>query len=272
MRDTNHAKALAVFVNAAQSSQAGERELGLTVLMNLAGSKIANEKVKTAALRAADLCMKSPESALSLLKAVRQTKSEDYAFQVLTLTKSSQPEVQKEAPDPGDALEPRSSPARIARIRIKYLKYDDVLASAQKEKGDAAAGARLFVKQGCIACHTTAKADPPKGPYLGDVAARYKRHEIIESILKPNAKIAQGFETNVFVMKSGKTLNGFVTREAGDEVDIRDAAGLGFTLKKADIDERAQSKISVMPEQLVDTLTVPELASILAYLDEFNKQ
>ncbi len=271
LRDTNHAKSLGVFVKAAQSAQAGERELGLVVLMNLAASKIATEKVKTAALQAADQCMKSPEWALTLLKAVRKTKAEEYAFQVLTLTKSSQPEVQKEAQDLVKLLS-LDRPHQERKDAIKHLKYDDILASAQKEKGDAAVGARLFAKQGCIACHTTAKSEPPKGPYLGDVAARYKRPELIESILKPNAKIAQGFETNVFVLKNGKTLNGFVTREGGTEVEIRDAAGLGMTLKKADIDERMASKISVMPEQLVDTLTVPELASILAYLEELNKQ
>ncbi len=271
LRDTNNAKALEVFVKAAQSKDAGERELSLVVLMNLSGSKISSEKVKAAALKAADQCMKNPESAMSLLKAVRKTKSEDFAFQILTLTKSSQPDVQKEAQALVTLLR-LDRPREDRKDAIKHLKYDDVLAAAQKEKGDADIGSRLFVKQGCIACHTVSKADPPKGPYLGDVAARYKRPELIESILKPNAKIAQGFETNVFVLKNGKTLNGFVTHEGGTEVEIRDAAGLGMTLKKTDIDERATSKISVMPEQLVDTLTVPELASILAYLEELNKQ
>ena len=73
------------------------------------------------------------------------------------------------------------------------------------------------------------------------------------------------------MLTSGKTLSGFVVRESGDAVEIRDAAGLSFTLKKADIDERAQSKISVMPEKLADMLTVPELASLLAYLEALPK-
>jgi putative heme-binding domain-containing protein len=189
---------------------------------------------------------------------------------VLTLTKSSQIEVQKEATAIVKLLS-LDRPRQDRKDTIKHLKYDDVLNAAQKEKGDPALGARLFVKQGCIACHTIAKSEPPKGPYLGDVANRYKRPELIESILKPSAKIAQGFETVVFALTNGKTLNGFVVRESGDEVEIRDAAGLSFTIKKADIDERTPSKISVMPEQLVDMLTVPELASILAYLEELNK-
>ena len=270
LRDNGHSKRLDLFMKSVQSPDPRERELALTVLMNLAGSKIAKEKVKTAANQAVELSMKSPGAALSFLNAVRKTRAEEYAFQVLNLTKSTQPEVQIEALALVKMLN-LDRPRQDRKDAIKYLKYENVLAAAQKESGDAAQGARLFAKQGCAACHTITKSEPPKGPYLGDIANRYKRPELIESILKPSAKIAQGFETNVFVMTSGKTLNGFVVREAGDELEIRDGAGLGFTLKKADIEERLHSKVSVMPEQLVETLTVPELASILAYLETLNK-
>jgi putative membrane-bound dehydrogenase-like protein len=270
LRDTGHAKRLDLFVKAAQSAQAGERELGLVVLMNLASSKIANATVKAAALKAADYSMKDPQTALSLLKAIRQTRADDFDLQVLTLTKSSQAEVRKEALAVAKLLN-LDRPRKDRKDTIKYLKYDDVLAAAQKEKGDPVLGARLFLKQGCVACHTVTKDEPPKGPYLGDVASRYKRPELIESILKPSAKIAQGFETILFELKDGKNLSGFVVREAGEEVEIRDPAGLRYVLKKADIEERVPSKISAMPEQLAELLTVPELASILAYLEELSK-
>ena len=142
LRDTGHAKRLDLFVKSAQSAQAAERELALVVLMNLAGSKIANDKVRAAAFKAADLSMKSPETALSLLKAVRQTRAEEYAFQVLTLTKSSQAEVQKEAAALVKLLG-LDRPRQDRKDTIKHLKYEDVLAGAQKEKGDAAARARV---------------------------------------------------------------------------------------------------------------------------------
>src|SRR5205085_5026924 len=156
----------------AQWAEDGERDLGLTVLMTLAGSgKIASEKVKSAAQKAADLSMNSPATALSLLKAIRQTRSDEYAVHVLALTKSSQPDVQKEAAALVKLLD-LDRPKQDRKDALKHLKYEDVLASAQMEKGDAQAGARLFVKQGCIACHTIAKSEPPKGPYLGDIATR----------------------------------------------------------------------------------------------------
>src|ERR1700722_4743332 len=131
---------------------------------------------------------------------------------------------------------------------MKGLQEDGVLPRAAKEKGDVALGGRLFLKQNCIACHTVSKNEPVKGPFLGDVTARYKRPELIESILKPSAKIAQGFETHIFTMTDGKIITGFVVRESGDEIEIRDVAGLAGVLKKSNIDERRQSKDSVMPE------------------------
>ena len=47
----------------------------------------------------------------------------------------------------------------------------------------------LFKAQSCVACHTTADGQTPKGPHLADIGKRYKPDE---SALKPSAKLAQG--------------------------------------------------------------------------------
>ena len=86
-------------------------------------------------------------------------------------------------------------------------------------------GQSLFEKQGCINCHSIAKGQAIKGPYLGDVTTRYNRTELTESILKPSAKIAQGFETVKVALTSGQTYEGFVVREAGDELEMRNSSG-----------------------------------------------
>jgi putative heme-binding domain-containing protein len=139
-----------------------------------------------------------------------------------------------------------------------------------KAKGDARLGERLFQRQGCIACHTVAPGEPAKGPSLLGISARYSRAELIESILKPSAKIAQGFEPQRFATVDGRTFEGFVTRESGDEVEIRDAQGGVILLPKKDIDERARGNVSVMPVSLVDPLTIPDLAALLGYLESLK--
>ncbi|PYI82034.1 MAG: heme-binding protein, partial [Verrucomicrobia bacterium] len=93
------------------------------------------------------------------------------------------------------------------------------------------------------------------------------RAELCESILRPGAKIAQGFETQWFTMKDGDEFEGFVTREGGDDLDLRSIAGVTATLAKKDIAERGKRDTSMMPNGLVDKLPPEDLASILAYLE-----
>ena len=62
---------------------------------------------------------------------------------------------------------------------------------------------------------------------LGGIAGRYSRAELCESILKPSAKIAQGFETQWFKTNDGDVLIGFcVSREQrGSGSPHRDGTG-----------------------------------------------
>jgi len=113
---------------------------------------------------------------------------------------------------------------------------------------------------------------PPKGPFLGGVAAKYSRPELCESILKPSAKIAQGFESQWFKTKKGEQIEGFVTREAGDEVELRNILGVTAVVKKSDIKERGKREISVMPEALLAKSKVDDLASLLAFLESLKGQ
>ena len=145
-----------------------------------------------------------------------------------------------------------------------------MLAAVLKDKGDATLGATLFEKQGCVNCHAIAKGQPIKGPYLGDVTTRYNRAELTESILKPSARIAQGFETKKFALNSGQTYEGFVVRESGDEIEMRNSSGAVSLISKKDIEETSKSELSVMPQGLLDPLTPHDLASLLAYLESLK--
>ena len=153
---------------------------------------------------------------------------------------------------------------------IASLPFETVAAAAVQEKGDPRLGERLFQRQGCIACHTVAPGEAAKGPSLLGIAARYSRAELIESILKPSAKIAQGFEPQKFATVDGRTFEGFVVRESGDEVELRDAQGTATVLPKKDIEERARGTVSIMPNGLADSLTIQDFAAMLAYLESLK--
>ena len=126
------------------------------------------------------------------------------------------------------------------------------------------------MRAGCIACHTVDAAEPPKGPALNAVAKIYDRAALTESILKPNAKVAQGFESVWFKTKKGEQLEGFVVREGGDSLEVRNIAGQSITLPKADITERGKREQSMMPEGLMNAFSPADFASLLAYLQSLK--
>jgi len=153
---------------------------------------------------------------------------------------------------------------------IANMSYEAAAARAAKAKGDSLRGKSLFTQQGCIACHTYSNGQEPKGPHLVDIGKRYKRGELIESILKPSAKIAQGFDTYQFVMDDGQSHIGFVVRESAKTVSIRHASGIAQELAKGEILERKKGTQSMMPVGLVVNLTPEQLADLLAYLESLK--
>jgi putative heme-binding domain-containing protein len=266
-RDARHNRELPAFLKLTESDSALQRELGFSVLLHLYDNKSTSSQAKASIQRAVDRAWTKPAQAVSLLHAIGQTQTEQFAFQVRSLQQDKNAEVKEAAVAAAKllGLDRESKGPRIGK-----LPYEEVLAAALKEKGDPKLGAQLYNRTGCVSCHTLSKNEPPKGPFLGDVAARYKRPELIESILKPSAKIAQGFETQVFVLTSGLVLEGFVVREAGNEIEIRNLQGVATVIPRADIDERSRRDISVMPNGLADNLTVRDLASLLAYLESLT--
>lgn len=163
---------------------------------------------------------------------------------------------------------PRADPGNPNQIG--NLSFEAASSRALAASGDAARGAALFKSQSCVACHTTADGQTPKGPHLFEIGKRYKPAELVESVLRPSAKLAQGYETYQFLLVDGGSLQGFVVSERADATIIRDADGKQREIKKAEVEERTIQKISAMPEGLTSNLTPEQLADLLAYLESLK--
>ena len=266
-RDARHGRNAAYFAGLAREDAAERRLLGYAVLANLATGKVTEKNARAAATAAVDSGWTTPAGTLALLEAINRLKLDGYATPVRSRLNDPQPEIARAAQAAAKTLKLETTTGQP----IEKMAYADVLAAVQKQKGDAKLGADLFVRVGCSACHTVNADEAPKGPFLGGIGTRYSRAELTESILKPNAKIAQGFETQWFKNKDDEELEGFVTREGGDDLDLRNVAGITTTLAKKDIAQRAKREKSIMPEALADKLTAAELASLLAYLETKGK-
>ena len=154
--------------------------------------------------------------------------------------------------------------------QIGNMSYEAAARRALQAKGDAERGKSLFAAQSCRACHTDADGQTPKGPHLVDIGKRYSPAELVESILKPSAKIAQGYESYGFAMADGRVFTGFVVGEGASTVQIRESSGALRELKRSDIEERRRQEPSAMPEGIAASLTPEQLADLVAYLQSLT--
>jgi putative membrane-bound dehydrogenase-like protein len=182
----------------------------------------------------------------------------------VAIAKGTLPEKEKELPILILKADPKNPD------QIGNLPYEVAVKRTLQVKGDAGRGKALFKSQSCSACHTDADGQTPKGPHLVDIGKRSSAAELVESILQPSAKIAQGFETYTFVMKDGRLFTGFVVTESAKAVQIREANGLQRELMLVDLDARQIQKQSAMPDGLVSNLTPPQLADLLAYVQSLK--
>jgi putative heme-binding domain-containing protein len=168
-------------------------------------------------------------------------------------------------------IKPADPTVDLARIAAKKgqigkMSIEDIMLTLKKVKGKTALGKQLFTRQGCIACHTTEKGQPLKGPFMGQVGAVLSPEQIAESILKPNASISQGFATVQVQTRDKKIYIGFVTAQIADGIEIRDIAGKATRIQTDNIAKRTEVEMSMMPPGLVNALSLEEFASLIAFL------
>lgn len=150
--------------------------------------------------------------------------------------------------------------------KLANLETTDIAKFAMASTGDATMGEIIYTRQGCIACHAVDQKAVQKGPYLGSAGSKFTKDYLIQSILDPNAVVAQGFQTELVTMKDKTAHMGFVTREEDGVIDIRNIAGVVTQLKETMIAKRDHQPQSMMPSGLASTLTVDEFNHLISYL------
>jgi mono/diheme cytochrome c family protein len=123
-------------------------------------------------------------------------------------------EAQVESPRPSNGNPMASMPAHI----VEGTDLDDVAAYVGKYAGvpgaappkvEGGPGAQVFAGNGCGSCHTLAAANSggTTGPDLDEVLPGQPESEIQESIVDPNAKIAQGYPAGVMPENFEETIS-----------------------------------------------------------------
>lgn len=139
-----------------------------------------------------------------------------------------------------------------------------------KPVGDADAGRRVFALATgarCYVCHQFEGRGGIVGPDLSRVSFAMDHAKLVESIVEPSKEIAPLYVSAILELKNGDTLSGVSLNEAGANwISLADATGKRHRIKSDDVVSRREEKISVMPEGLLDSMSVREFQDLMAYL------
>jgi quinoprotein glucose dehydrogenase len=107
------------------------------------------------------------------------------------------------------------------------------------------------------------------GPPMDGLASRVTPEHILEAIVDPNAKIAEGFENLLIELMDGRFFAGIIKQETETEIILASPEDGLVTLKKAEIKSRERGA-SGMPEGINDILSKAELRDVMAYLQSLK--
>src|SRR5262249_15411565 len=104
------------------------------------------------------------------------------------------------------------------------------------------------------------------GPDLSTIGTKYRKDELLRSILSPSAAIGYNFRSVVVATTSGQAITGLPVEETPDRLVLKTAEGKRIVVRPSEVEARQVSEISLMPEGLAETLTEQELVDLLAFL------
>ncbi len=130
-------------------------------------------------------------------------------------------------------------------------------------------GRQLYSGVACSACHRFVNEGGSVGPDLTGVAGRFSLHDLLESIVEPSKIISDQYEAINIRMKNGDVISGRVGNLSGSSIDVVEDMfdpGRMTNVRRAEIESIAPSKVSMMPEGLLNSLQLDEIQDLVAFL------
>ncbi|MEO1998150.1 MAG: dehydrogenase, partial [Planctomycetaceae bacterium] len=136
------------------------------------------------------------------------------------------------------------------------------------DKADERRGQGIFhgTKTACISCHQMGYVGGRIGPGLNGIGKIRSERDLLESILFPSASFVRSFEPVQVLTNAGLVYNGLVREENDKELVVALDAQKVVRIAQADIAERRDSPLSIMPAGLDKTLSDQDLADLIHFL------
>lgn len=145
---------------------------------------------------------------------------------------------------------------QMAQLRNQLT--PDFLSETNLERGHA-----LFEKN-CGSCHVMHGKGGRIGPDLTG-ADRRNLNYLLENIIDPSSVVAETFQTSVVMLEDGRLLTGVISEQNDRTLKLQTKEEL-LTLDRRAIEETKRTKLSLMPDGLLDPMTLEEKRDLVGFL------
>jgi cytochrome c oxidase cbb3-type subunit 3 len=162
-------------------------------------------------------------------------------------------------------------PANLADMEIwrlaAFVRSLGAPAYESKLPGDADAGAAIFFgKGGCSGCHMVHGRGGFLGPDLTGIGAERTAPRLREAIVKPSARIVEGYEGVSVTTLDGTKISGVARNNDDYSIQILDGQGRLHLLSKDKLSGLEFREKPLMPEDYGQRLSPGEIVDLVAYL------
>ena len=176
------------------------------------------------------------------------------------------------------------SPALFV-LAVSFLGVTNTPALTPSEISFFENNVRPLLDSKCYSCHS-ARAEKVKGglrldfredvlkggnngPDLTGVSGRFSHRDLLESLIDPSKEVSDQYAAVEVRTLSGRVVVGRIVNLNNDTIQINtDMLNPGGTtgVNRNDIESMKQSKVSMMPAGLLDTMKEDEVLDLMAYM------
>ncbi|PYT27987.1 MAG: hypothetical protein DMG57_16430 [Acidobacteria bacterium] len=175
--------------------------------------------------------------------------------------------------------------SRNDEVRRRAAKLLPPLVSKNKKKlppieqlvwqhGDAERGRKIFSAENgpkCSGCHGI-DGSKKVGPDLSNIGTKLGKPGLFDSILNPSAGIAPLYSMWVLETKTQGQVIGIITEDTPQRVVVKTDATTDVRLKPSEITSRRRSRLSMMPEDLMNSMTEQQLVDVIEFLTTLKSE
>lgn len=137
--------------------------------------------------------------------------------------------------------------------------------------GHPGRGLELFHRNTCASCHRVQGVGDWVGPDLSSIGTKYGKSEMLYHILNPSGAINYNYVSYTLVLVDGRVLTGLITDQTAERLVLKTSQGQRIEIPSDEIEMKRAQNVSIMPANLVETLTEQDLADLLTYLETLRQ-